>query len=412
MKIVLTGKKGIPAQIVIAFILSIVVGLMYPAFSKSIKPLGDIFITLIRMIIVPVIFCTITTGIAGMGDMQKLKRVGTKMLVVYVGMTFVACVIGLGVGYLVRPGMGVTMATTEAFTQVVKTPSIGDFLLMMIPSNFVGALAKGDIVQVLVLGIFVGVALVGLGNRASAVKDLLEQGARVSFYIIDIIMLYSPIGVFALMANAVAVYGVSVFGAMMKYILADYLAALIIAVLVFILPLMLYARINIIKAFKDIGAVFVMATSTCSSAATLPLAMETATKKFKLPQWLVDFCLPLGGTVNSTGAAMYKAILIVFAADFYGLTLSIEQMVVTVLISTMLSVAAPGIPGGGIVMSAIMLNLMGLPYEIAGMLAGIYRMIDMAHTPLNVVGDIAGAILIGKSEGIWSNEEYMREEEA
>jgi Na+/H+-dicarboxylate symporter len=239
----------------------------------------------------------------------------------------------------------------------------------------------------------------------------LEQGASISFYIIDIIMLYSPIGVFALMANAVAVYGVSIFGAMMKYIIADYVAALIIAVLVFILPLMLYAKINIVKAFKDIGAVFIMSVSTCSSAATLPLAMETATKKFKLPQWLVDFCLPLGGTVNSTGAAMYKSILIVFAADFYGLTLSIEQMVITVLISTMLSVAAPGIPGGGIVMSAIMLNLMGLPYEIAGMLAGIYRMIDMAHTPLNVIGDIAGAILIGKSEGIWSNEEYVEESE-
>jgi Na+/H+-dicarboxylate symporter len=412
MKVALTGKKGIPMQILIAFILSIVVGIMYPAFAKSIKPLGDIFITLIKMIIVPVIFCTITTGIAGMGDMQKLKRVGTKMLVVYVGMTFVACAIGLGVGYLVRPGMGVTMAASQAFTQVVKTPTVGDFLLAMIPSNFVGALAKGDIVQVLVLGVFVGVALIGLGKKASAVKEVLEQGASISFYIIDIIMLYSPIGVFALMANAVAVYGISIFGAMMKYIIAEYIAALLIVILVFILPLMLFARINIGKAIKDIGAVFIMSVSTCSGAATLPLAMDTATSKFKLPQWLVDFCLPLGGTVNSTGAAMYKSILIVFASDFYGLTLSIDQMIITVLISTMLSVASPGIPGGGIVMSAIMLNLMGLPYEIAGMLAGIYRLVDMVHTPMNVIGDIVGAILIGKSEGLWSNEEYVKESEA
>lgn len=411
MKIALTGKKGIPAQILIAFVLSIVVGFMYPAFAKSLKPLGDIFISLIKMIIVPVIFCTITTGIAGMGDMKKLKRVGTKMLVVYIGMTFVACVIGLGVGFLVRPGMGVTMQAAQSFTQAIKTPTVGDFLLMMMPSSFVGALAKGDIVQVLVLGLFVGIALVGLGNRASAVKQLLEQGAAISFYIVDIIMLYSPIGVFALMANAVASYGVSLFGAMMKYILAEYLAGLIIVVLIFLLPLVLYAKINIFKAFKDIGTVFIMATSTCSSAATLPVAMETATQRFKLPQWLVDFCLPLGGTVNSTGAAMYKAILIVFAADFYGLTLSIEQMIVTVLISTMLSVAAPGIPGGGIVMSAIMMSLMGLPYEVVGMLAGIYRIVDMLHTPMNVIGDITGAILIGKSEGVWSNEQYVKESE-
>jgi len=412
MKVALTGKKGIPAQILIAFILSIVAGFMYPGFAKAIKPLGDIFITLIKMVIIPVIFCTITTGIAGMGDLQKLKRVGTKMLVVYVGMTFVACVIGLIVGYLVRPGMGVTMYAAQPFTQAIKTPSIGDFLLMMIPSSFVGALANGDIVQVLVLGFFVGIAIVGLGNRASAVKELLEQGVAISFYIVDIVMLYAPIGVFALMANAIAVYGASLFGVMLKFILADYLAALIIAFLVFILPLIVYAKINIVKAFKDVGAVFLLATSTCSSAASLPLSMETSVKKFKLPKWLVEFCLPLGGTVNSTGAAMYKAILIIFAADFYGLTLSVEQMIVTVLISTMLSVAAPGIPGGGIVMSAIMMNLMGLPYEVVGMLAGIYRLVDMAHTPLNVIGDIAGAILIGKSEGVWSNEEYVKESEA
>jgi len=224
-------------------------------------------------------------------------------------------------------------------------------------------------------------------------------------------MLYSPIGVFALMANAVASYGISLFGAMMKYIFAEYLAALIIVVLLFILPLILYAKINISKASKDISTVFIMAISTCSSAATLPLSMETATHKFKLPQWLVDFCLPLGGTVNSTGAGMYKTILIVFAADFYGLTLGIEQMIVTVLISTMLSVAAPGIPGGGIVMSAIMMSLMGLPYEVVGMLAGIYRVVDMLHTPLNVIGDIVGAILIGKSEDVWSNEKYVKESE-
>ena len=406
------GKKGLPLQILIGFIAGIVVGFLFTDFAKAVKPLGDIFITLIQMIIIPLIFFTVSGGIANMGDLQKLKRIGSKVLIVYIGMTVFACIIGLGVGYLVRPGMGVTMATTEAYKQAVTSPTIGQFLMTMIPKNFLGAFAAGNTMQVLVLSLFVGIALVSLDGKGSGIKDLLDQGAKVCFVIIDMIMAYSPIGIFALMANSVAVYGWKVFGAMAKFILADYLSVIAIWFIVFSLPLIIYAKIDYLKFCKKMVPVIIVTLSTCSSAASLAVSMQVSRDDIKIPEWLVDFCLPLGGTINSAGAAMYKAVLIIFAADFYGLTLSVEQMILTVLISSMLSIAAPGIPGGGIVMGAIMMNLMGLPLEIIGLIAGIYRLIDMGHTTLNVVGDVVGAVLVGKNEGIWSNEEFVKESEA
>ena len=405
----LQGKKSLPLRILIGFIAGVAIGFGAPDFAKAIKPLGDIFIRLVQMIIIPLIFFTVSGGIANMGDMQKLKRVGGKVMVVYIGMTVFACIIGLGVACLIRPGLGVTMATTEAYKQAVSTPTIGQFLMTMIPTNFFGALAAGDTMQVLVLTIFVGIALVMLGDKAAGVKTLLDQGAKICFIVIDMVMAYSPIGVFALMAHSVAVYGWKVFGAMGKFILADYMAAIVIWVLVLSLPLVVYTKINYFKFCKKMMKIFIVTLSTCSSAASLPVSMQVSRDDLKIPEWLVDFCLPIGGTVNSTGAAMYKAVLIVFAADFYGLSLSIEQMILTVLISSMLSIAAPGIPGGGIVMGAIMMNLMGLPYEIIGPIAGIYRLVDMGHTTLNVAGDVVGALMVAKSEKIWSHEDFDKE---
>lgn len=407
----LRGKNGLALQILIGFVAGIVIGFLFTDFAKALKPLGDIFISLIQMIIIPLIFCTVSSGIANMGDMQKLKRVGGKMITIYVVMTVLACFVGLGIASQIRPGAGVALATASPAIDesAVTAPTLGKFLTGMVPKTFFGALASGNTLQVLVLTVFVGISMVVLGDRASKVKELLDQGSKICFVIIDMIMAYSPIGVFALMAYAAAVYGWSMFGAMMKFIATDYLSAIAIWFIVLSLPLVLYTKINYVKFCKKMMKVFVVTFSTCSSAASLPISMQVSREDLKIPQWLVDFCLPLGGTINSEGAAMYKAVLIIFAADFYGISLTTEQMILTVLISSMLSISAPGIPGGGIVMGAIMLNLMGLPLDILGLIAGIYRIIDMGHTTLNVAGDMVGALMLAKSENLWSNEEFNQE---
>ena len=406
------GKKGLPLRILIGFIAGITVGFLFGDFSKAIKPLGDIFISLIKMIIVPVIFFTVAGGIANMGDMEKLKRVGSKVMLIYVVMTVLSCIIGLIVAFILRPGLGVTLANSEVYTKPVTSPTIGKFLMGMIPNNAFGALASGDVMQVFVFTTFVGIALVIVGDKAAGIKSLMDQGARVCFVILDLVMEYSPVGVFALMAHSVASYGMKIFGAMGKFILADYLSIVLIWFILLSLPLVLYTKIDYMRFWKYMLKIWVVTLSTCSSSATLPVTMKVAQEDLKVPEWLVNFSIPLGCTVNLTGAAMYKSVLVVFAADFYGISLTIEQMIITVLISSMLSIAAPGIPGGGIVMGAIMLNLLSLPYDIIGPIAGIYRLIDMGHTTMNVSGDVVGTLLVAKNEGIWSNEEFVKESEA
>ena len=400
------GKKALPLRIFLGFLLGIGVGLIFPQFAISLKPAGDIFINAIKMLIIPIIFFTVALGIANMGDMEKLKRVGSKVMFVYVTMTVIACVVGLMVAFVVIPSDIGASLTVGKFTQEAKTPTVAKFLMSMVPDNPIGAMAKGDVMQTLVFSVLVGIAMVALGDRVKEAKNIFFQGSEICFRILNMIMEFSPIGVFALMAYSIGFFGTKVFGALASFILADYIACLIMWFIFMLLPVWLYTGANPIKVMKTMMEIWIVATSTTSSAATMPITMRVTIEKFKVPEWLVAFSIPLGTTVNLAGAAVWKSILIVLVAQFYGLTLTLEQMVITVLFSSLLSIAAPGIPGGGIVMGVIMLSLMGLPYDIMGLIAGIYRIIDMIHTPLNVSGDVMGTLLVAKNEGIWTGSDF------
>lgn len=405
------GKKALPLRILVGFILGVALGFLAPEFAISLKPMGDIFINAVKMLIIPIVFFTVSLGIANMGDMEKLKRVGSKVVLVYVLMTVIACIVGLLVAFLVIPADIGTSLTVEKFTRETTTPTVSKFFMSMIPDNPIGAMAKGDVMQTLVFSILVGIAMVALGDKVEDAKRIFSQGADISFRILNMIMEFSPLGVFALMAYAVGFFGAKVFGALASFVLADYIACLVMWFVFMLLPVWLYTGANPIKTMKAMVEIWVVATSTTSSAATMPVTMRVTTDRFKVPEWLVAFSIPLGTTINLAGAAVWKSILIVLVAQFYGLTLSIDQMIITVLFSSLLSIAAPGIPGGGIVMGVIMLTLMGMPYDIMGLIAGIYRVIDMIHTPLNVSGDVMGTLLVAKSEGIWSGEDFNKAEE-
>lgn len=400
------GKKALPLRILIGFILGIIVGIAAPKFAVSLKPAGDIFINAIKMLIVPVVFFTVSGGIASMGDMDKLKRVGSKIMFIYVLMTILSCVVGLLAAYFIIPDNVGGMMGVEKFTRQVTTPTASKFFMSLIPSNPIEAMAKGDVMQVLVFSVLVGIAMVSLGDKVEDVKRMFAQGAALCFKILDMIMEFSPLGVCALMAYSVGFFGTKVFGALASFILADYVACLIMWFVFMLLPATLYTGINPLKTMKTMMEIWIVAVSTTSSAATMPITMRVCTERFKVPEWVVSFTVPLGTTVNLAGAAVWKSVLIILVAQFYNLNLTIEQMVMTVLFSSLLSIAAPGIPGGGIVMGVIMLTLMGLPYDIMGPIAGVYRIIDMIHTPLNISGDVVGTLLVAKSEGVWDGSEF------
>lgn len=402
------GKKALPLRILIGFILGIILGFAVPSFAVTLKPVGDIFINAIKMLIVPVVFFTVSGGIANMGDMDKLKRVGSKVMIIYILMTIIACVVGLLSAYLIIPDNIGGMLNVEKLTQEVKTPTAAKFFMSLIPSNPVEAMAKGDVMQVLVFSILVGIAMVALDDKVAEVKKFFEQGALLCFKILDMIMAFSPIGVCALMAYSVGFFGVKVFGALASFILADYVACIVMWFVFMLLPAVLYTGVNPIKTMKTMMEIWIVAVSTTSSAGTMPITMKVCIERFKIPEWVVSFTIPLGTTVNLAGAAVWKAVLIILVAQFYNLTLTVEQMIMTVLFSSLLSIAAPGIPGGGIVMGVIMLTLMGLPYDIMGPIAGIYRIIDMIHTPLNISGDVIGTMLVAKNERVWNGIDFNR----
>ncbi|MCQ1529494.1 dicarboxylate/amino acid:cation symporter [Lutispora saccharofermentans] len=405
---ILVDKKYLPLRAAIGFIMGIIVGLLFTDFSIWVKPFGTVFMNLIKMLIIPVVFFSVGSGIASMGDVQKLKRIGGKIMLIYTVMTILACFIGVVVAKVMRPGLGVVLDNAAKFTSEVTTPSIGDFFLGMIPSNVISSMASGDVMQVIFFTILLGIALVMLGEKGKMITDLMNQGATACYKILDIIMIYSPIGIFALMANAIAVYGVNIFGVLGKFILCDWLGVVLIWIVIMSIPLVLYTKIDYKKFVKSISRVWMMTLATTSSTGTIPVTLDVTVNELKVPEWMASFTIPLGATVNLTGAALYKTLLAFFVADFYGLSLTVEQIAIVITISTIMSIAAPGIPGGGIVTGAIFLNLMGLPFDLMGPIAGLYRLIDMGHTTVNVSGDVVGTLLLAKSEGVWKAEDFNR----
>ena len=397
----LFSKKYLAYRVAVGFVLGIIAGLMFKDFSIWVKPAGTLFMNLIKMLIVPVIFFSLTSGIAAIGDVQKLKRIGSKVVIIYVIMTVVACIIGIGVFNIFHPGAHFDTSHMQAYDpKNLKAISFSAFLFNMVPTNIINAMAKQDILQMIFFTVLFAVAIVYVGDKAKKVVDVCEQCAQIIYKMLDIVMLYSPIGVFALMANTTAVYGPQLFGALAKFVVTDYVGCLLIWALLSGITY-LYTKVDYLKMCKSMVPIWINTIATNSSAGTIPITLDCVTNKLHVPMSIASFSVPLGATINLTGAALYKTILAFFVAEIYGLDMTWTQTFMIITISTIMSIAAPGIPGGGIVTGAIFLNLMGLPMDMMGPIAGMYRLIDMSHTTINVSGDVLGTLLVAKNEHIW-----------
>lgn len=411
MKKYIWGSKYLPHRMFIGFILGIIFGAIFKDWSIKIEPLGTLFMDLIKMLIVPVIFFSVTSGIAAIGDVQRLRRVGLKVVLTYVVMTILAAILGIIFAYIIRPGKGVTMEGASNFdTSEVTTPDFFSFIFDMVPPNIIESMAEGNVMQLIFFAVLFGISLVLLGEKVSSVTNFMEQGANVFYRILDIVMIYAPIGVFALMANTVAEFGSQLFGVMFKFIATVWVGDIAVWVIVSLLVAW-YTKTKYSYLCKSMLPIWTNTMATTSSAGTIPITLSVAHDKLKLPHSITSFSIPLGATINLTGAALWKTVLAVFVVDMYGLSFTLGQFVLIILISTIMSIAAPGIPGGGIVTGAIFLNLLGLPLELMGLIVGMYRFIDMANTTVNVSGDLLGTMFVAKSEKLWDakNIDYSKE---
>ncbi|MDM5281879.1 dicarboxylate/amino acid:cation symporter [Peribacillus frigoritolerans] len=402
-------KLGLGTKVFIGFVIGIILGLIFKEKILIVKPIGDIFLTLIKMIVVPLIFFSITSGIFSIGDVQKLKRIGTKTLVYYIGTTLLAGGIGLLVAHLFKPGKGINIANIEASSEfeASEIPTFGETVLGLFPSNAVQALSEGNLMQIIIFSLFLGISIVLIGNKSETLKKFFDEGTEVMYKMTGIIMAFSPIGVAALMACTIGEYGLKIFGPLGKFILVDYIGLISVIILMYLFMLKFIAKFPISKFFKSIGKIWIVTASTTSSSGTLPVTISVTKEDYKVKEELAQFTLPIGATMNMNGAVVYYAAAVIFVSQIYGIEMPLSQQLLIILMTTLISVGSPGIPGGGIVMTIMLLTTLGLPMEIVGMIAGIYRIIDMGHTTLNVTGDVVSTLCIARSENM-IEDEYLK----
>lgn len=399
-------KLSLPAKMGIALMLGVVVGLIWQAFGwepKFFKPFGDLFIRLIRMIVIPLVISSLIAGAAGMADLRKLGRVATKTIVYYMMTTSIAVTLGLVFANIFKPGVGLTInVTKEVVVKTAENPGIVQVLLNIVPTNPVDAASSGLLLQIIFFSLFFGFALSTLGEKGKPLLRIFELIMDTMIKVTHTVMLYAPYGVFALIAYTVGMHGLDVLLPLAKVILIMYVIAVIHACVVY-LPVLKYVGKYPIKRFlKEMREPLLVAFSTCSSGATLPANME-AVQRMGVSKSTASFTIPLGNTINMDGAAIYLSLAAVFVAQVYGISLDLGQQFTILLMGILASIGSIGVPAFLLVVITMVFTQVGLPMEGVALIAGIDRVIDMARTTLNVLGDATAAVAIASTEGEFSD---------
>lgn len=385
-------------QLLAAFVLAIIVGLLLGDRAAYVQPLGDLFLRLIRFIIVPLILATIIVGVTSAGSMKKLGRLGGKTISFYLVTSFFAITIGLIVALLLSPGTGVDVSLNEENIPSGETQSVMDTLLNIIPTNPIESLATANILQIIFFAIFLGLGITLAGDKAAPVQRFFDGLAEVMYKIIAVVMKLVPIGIFGLLAPIVGQYGLDVLMPLMKLIIAILIASVLHIVVIYSIALKTLGKMSPLQFLKGILPAVTVAFTTCSSSGTLPVTMKNTQENLGVSKETSSFVLPLGATINMDGTAIYQGIAVMFTAQYFGQSLSIGQLLIVALVATLASIGAAGVPGAGMVMLTMTLAAVNLPLEAIALIAGIDRILDMIRTAVNVMGDATASVVVDQSE--------------
>jgi Na+/H+-dicarboxylate symporter len=392
-------------QILIGLALGVLTGVLFKADALVLAPIGALFLNAIKMLIVPLVFVSLVAGITAMSDSAKLGRISVKTIAIYLVTTAFAVSIGLLFGALFTPGEGMNMVASGA-QEAKQAPSLVQILVGLVPSNPVAAFAEGNILQIIVFAIALGVSMNLIGEKAAPAVKLFDSLAEVFYKLTDLVMRCAPIGVFALIAGVVASHGIEVLLPLAGVIGVIYLASITHMLLIYGGLLAVLARLSPLRFFKGAAPALAVAFSTSSSAGTLPVSIECARKNLGVSQGVAGFVLPVGATINMDGTAIYQGVLALFIAQAFGVDLNAGQYLMIILTATLASVGTAGIPGAGLIMLGLVLTSVGLPLEGVALIAGIDRILDMARTTVNVAGDLMTTTLVGSSEKELDREIY------
>ena len=384
-------------KILIGLVLGIIIGPFLGDKVEYLKPVGTIFLNLINMLVVLLVFSSMTIGITSIHDPKKLGRVGLKTLLLYFITTVIAIVFGLFFASLIKPGVGINLGGASEIV-MEDMPKISQVLLDIIPTNPVSSLASGNILQIIVFSLFLGVAINFCGDKGRPVLRFLEALSEIMYKMTSIVMEFAPYGVLSIMAWVAGSYGLDILMPLAKFLFCNYIACIAHSVVVFGFILLVLARLNPIHFFRGMGDAIAFAFSTNSSSATLPVSLHCLQKNLGVSKNIASFVLPLGATVNMNGAAIFQAITALFVAQAYGIHLGWQSLITIVVTATLSAIGSAGIPGTSLIMLSVVLSSVGLPLEGLAIVAGVDRIREMISTVVNILGDAVVGVYIAKTE--------------
>lgn len=394
-------------KIGIGFILGLTLGfLIGPASGNAVIAdyvipaltlIGQIFLALLKMLIVPLVFSSIIIGAASIGDPKALGRIGIKTVALYLSTTVVAIVIGLILGNIISPGVGLSITGVQGEAKAGAT--MVEVIMGIFPANPLKALVDGIMLQVIVFALFLGVAAALIGEKGKPFLNVCDSLAEVMYKITAIVMKFAPYGVFALIATTAAKYGPAVLAPFAKVIITIYLGCFLHAIIVYSGLISVVVKRSPLWFFRGVREAMLGAFVTRSSSGVLPISMRNAQENLGVSEKISSFVLPLGATVNMDGTAIYQGVCALFIAQAFGIDLSVGAQVGILITATLASIGTAGVPGAGLIMLSMVITSSGLPIEGIGLVAGIDAVLDMARTCINVTGDLCVAAVVATSEG-------------
>ena len=397
-------KLSLPQQILIALLLGVVVGLFF-FFTDSaalteqyLKPFGDIFVNLLKFIVVPVVLLSMIQGIISMGDMKKVGSVGGKTVAFFMATTAVACAVGLLMANLFDgAGLFPTLALGDTTYEAKQFDGFMSVLVGIFPSNMWKAFGDANMLQVIVIALFFGGSILAAGEQSELVRQLVDSMYAVIEKLMTFIISLSPIGVFTYMAWVVATQGAAILGSLALVLLCAYIGYFLHAIVVYSIAAKFGAGMNPVKFFKEAVPAMIFAFTSASSAATLPVSKECA-EKMGADKNIAAFVLPLGATIHMDGTAIYQCVATVFLATCAGVDLTLTQMIMVVAIATLSAIGTAGTPGAGVIMLTMVLTTLGIPVDYIGLIIAVDRLFDMGRTTMNITGDIVGSLCVTRWE--------------
>ncbi|GGE23643.1 proton/glutamate symporter [Jeotgalicoccus coquinae] len=402
-------KLPLYTQIAIGAVIGVIVGFILGENVRFIAPIGDAFLQLLKMLIIPLVITTILSGILKLNDIKSFGKVGGGFLFYLIITSLIATTIGFLVAMVIQPGKGNTSFLNHGESVEAEEFSFSDHFLSMIPANIFESLANMDMLPIIIFTIAIGLVILSLGKeKNSTVVKFIDEAANIMLRLTEFVIQLAPYGIFALLASLVGTFGSDMLSAVASFILADYIAMAIVFLVVYPLILKFITKLSPFQFYKNVYPSILFAFTTSTSSATIPVSLRVMKKNVGISEKTAGFTIPFGATANMDGMAVALGVISVFATNLYGIELTFGLFLQIVFLGLVLSIGAAGVRGAGIIFSMILLETLGMPLELVPVLAAIWPIIDMGHTTVNVTSDLTGTTLVARKTGDFDEEIFYQ----